>query len=271
MTKTKMSGAFSAVLISVALLIAAGCQTPQPSAGQTAAPDRPLIGITSVYKIDKADSPVVSCSFAYVRAVAENGGTPIILPALADDALIRHYVQALDGLVLIGGADVPPQTYGEEPHPTTRVMPLERFSFESRLIDAWLASGKPTLGVCLGMQFANVISGGSLTQDIPSQIGTTIRHRPSGWHRVDIDPESHLAIILAANTAEVYSNHHQAVKDLGKNLKIVARSPDGVPEALERTDGPFGLFVQWHPEAMADTNPRHRNAIYGTLIRAATK
>ena len=92
------------------------------------------------------------------------------------------------------------------------------------------------------MQFANVISGGSLTQDIPSP--DRHNHPPSPpAGTVSTSTRKPSAIILAANTAEVYSNHHQAVKDLGKNLKIVARSPDGVPEALERTDGPFGLFA----------------------------
>jgi len=243
----------------------AGCQTPPPPSSSA----RPLIGVTSVYKADD-DSRAAWCSFTYIRAVAENGGTPVILPAVTNDEIIRQYVQTLDGLVLVGGADIPPQTYGEEPHPTTEVMPVERFNFESKLIAAWLASGKPTLGVCLGMQFTNVVSGGSLIQDIPSQIGATVRHRPGAYHRVDIDPQSHLALILAANSAEVYSWHHQAVKDVGKNLKIVARSADGVPEALERTDGPFGLFVQWHPESMTKTNPQHRNAIYRALVRASS-
>jgi putative glutamine amidotransferase len=259
---------FRTTLITLIVVIAiTGCRTVPPPAPSSSSP-RPLIGVTSVYKTRDADaSRAVWCNFDYIAAVAENGGTPVILPTLADDATIRQYVQLLDGLVLVGGEDVPPQVYGQEPHPTTEVMPQERFNFESKLIAAWVATGKPTLGVCLGMQFTNVVSGGTLIQDIPSEVGTAVRHRGKDtYHRVDVDPESRLALILAANTASVYSSHHQAVKDLGKNLKIVARSPDGVPEAAERTDGPFGLFVQWHPEAMTDT--AHRDAIYGALIQA---
>ncbi|MBE0535686.1 MAG: gamma-glutamyl-gamma-aminobutyrate hydrolase family protein [Phycisphaerae bacterium] len=254
-------------LVALILLTAlSGCKTPTKP--PPSAPARPLIGLTSVYKTaENGASAAISCTFTYVAAIAENGGTPVILPTCLDDEIIRQYVQILDGLVLIGGDDIPPQVYGQEPHPTTKIMPQQRYDFESKLIAAWLATGKPTLGICLGMQFTNVVSGGTLIQDIPSQIGASVNHRGKGaHHRVNIDPESHLALILGAHTANVYSHHHQAADEVGKNLKIVARSPDGVAEAAERTDGPFGLFVQWHPEAMAET--AHRDAIYGALVDA---
>jgi putative glutamine amidotransferase len=147
-------------------------------------------------------------------------------------------------------------------------MGRERFDFESKLIPLWFETGKPTLGVCLGMQFTNVLHGGSLIQDIPSQVGTEVNHRGKhDYHVVNIEPDSRLAGILSADEARVYSNHHQAVKDLADGFRIVARTADGVPEAMERTDGRFGLFVQWHPELMKkDTS--HRDAIYGALVRA---
>jgi putative glutamine amidotransferase len=170
----------------------------------------------------------------------------------------------LDGLVLVGGDDIPPSAYGQKAHETVKIMSTQRYNFDKSLISLWWARGKPLLGICLGMQFTNVVAGGSLVQDIPSQVGTTVKHR--GYHNVTIDPKSSLAKILGAEHAYVYSNHHQAVKDLGKNLKIIARSEDGVAEAMERTDGKFGLFVQWHPEV--SDNPDHRKAIYGALVRA---
>ncbi len=95
---------------------------------------------------------------------------------------------------------------------------------------------------------------------------TKVKHRE--YHQVKIDPESSLAKILGATEPSVYSNHHQAVKDVGKNLKVIARSEDGVVEAMERIDDGFGLFVQWHPEQT--DNIEHRNAIYGALIKACT-
>lgn len=251
------------ILLLTVLLTAQGCGQAPPQASP-----RPLIGLTSVYKNPDSDAPAtISCTFTYIAAIAENGGTPIVLPTISDDAIITHYIQIIDGLVLIGGQDIPPQLYGQEPHPTTVIMPIQRSDFESKLIAKWLKTGKPTLGICLGMQFFNVVAGGTLIQDIPSQVGQNVIHRgKNAHHTVKIDPSSRLAAILASETAQVYSSHHQAIKEVANNLKIVAHSPDGVPEAAERTDGPFGLFVQWHPEAMKDT--AHRDAIYGALIQA---
>jgi putative glutamine amidotransferase len=225
-----------------------------------------VIGITSEYQFDeKKNSANTLVDFAYVRAVAENGGVPVILPTVDSEEIIRRYVQDLDGLVLVGGDDIPPAAYGQQPHETVKPLLAQRYEFERRLIAQWLASGKPILGVCLGMQFTNVVSGGSLIQDIPSQVGTKVKHRE--YHLVEIEPGSSLAKILGRTQASVYSNHHQAVKDVGSGLKVIAHSEDGVVEALERVGGGFGLFVQWHPEQMDDK--QHRDAIYGALVRAS--
>ena len=248
-----------------ALVFCMGCHT-------SGIRQRPIIGITSVYKIDseKKTAPSVSVCFSYVRAVLESGGVPVILPTIDSEEAMRRYVDELDGLVLIGGDDIPPSVYGQEPHETVRVMTRQRYDFESELIPLWLAAGKPVLGVCLGMQFTNVASGGSMIQDIPSQVGKKVSHRcKAELHSVRIEPGSKLRKILGSDEAMVFSNHHQAVRDIGRNLRVVARSPDGVVEALERVDGGFGLFVQWHPEVMK--NAAHRKAIYGAMIRACLK
>ncbi len=243
------------------LWMAAGCQQAQTSSG-------PLIGITSVYEPAQKDkSAQTSTPFAYAQAVAENGGVPLVLPTIDDERILQAYLEDLDGLVLIGGDDIPPEAYGETPHETVKPLTTQRYEFERKLIARWLASGKPVLGVCLGMQFTNVVSGGTMIQDIPSEIGKTVDHRK--YHRVVIDKRSVLADILGADEAMVFSSHHQAVDSLGKNLRVIARSEDGVAEALERTDGRFGLFVQWHPEAMTDH--AHRDAIYDALIQACAR
>lgn len=248
----------SLVLISVCF----GCQ------GNNSSP-QPLIGITSVFQVDKdSGSASAVAGFDYVKAVAENGGVPVILPTITDEEILLRYVEELDGLVLIGGDDIPPDAYGRQPHETVKVMPEQRYDFERQLIPAWLSSGKPILGVCLGMQFTNVVSGGTLIQDIPSQVGTEVVHRRK-YHRVRIEPNSSLEKFLDNEEAMVYSNHHQAVDKLGQNLKVIAHADDGVIEAAERVDGGFGLFVQWHPESMSDT--AHRDAIYGALVRAAAQ
>ncbi len=236
---------------------------------QSSSADRPLIGITSVYKVNQ-DNDLYSkttAGFAYVRAVSQCGGVPVILPTIDDEENICQYIDRLDGLVLIGGADIPPEAYGQTPHKTVAVMTDQRYQFENRLIPAWLKSGKPTLGICLGMQFTNVVSGGTMIQDIPTFVHDNLTHRGNqAYHEVTIEPDSTLYSILKSDRASVLSNHHQAVDKLGKNLRVTARAGDGVIEALERTDGPFGLFVQWHPELMDDIE--HRNAIYSALIEA---
>lgn len=226
----------------------------------------PIIGITSVYRADEdTGKEQTFVNFAYVRAVAENGGAPVILPTIDNETILQRYLEELDGLVLVGGADIPPSAYGEEPHATVMELTSQRYNFERKLIAKWFESGKPMLGVCLGMQFTNVVAGGSMIQDIPSQVGVKVGHR--GYHEVEIEPDSSLAKILGTEKASVWSNHHQAVRDIGNGLRIIAHSEDGVVEALERIDGGFGLFVQWHPEQMDDK--QHRNAIYGALVKAS--
>ena len=251
------------LLLSLVLISAfCGCQDNNSSS-------RPLIGITSVYQVNENTGSITTAtSFDYVKAVAENGGAPVILPTISNEEILLRYIEELDGLVLIGGDDIPPDAYGRQPHETVKVMPQQRYDFERRLIGAWLSGGKPVLGVCLGMQFTNVVSGGTLIQDIPSQVGPEVTHRRK-YHRVRIEPDSSLRKILDNKEAMVYSNHHQAVDKLGKNLKASAYADDGVVEAAERIDGGFGLFVQWHPESMSDTV--HRDAIYGTLVREAAQ
>lgn len=227
--------------------------------------DRPLIGITTVFDEKREVSEV---HISYVEAVLRSGGIPLVLPPIDSTEAVDRYIEELDGLVLVGGRDIPPSMYGQEPHETTEVLPERRTRFDSVLIVRWMASGKPVLGVCLGMQFTNVVMGGSMIQDIPSLVGSDVNHKKV-YHRVTIMPDSTLARLLGAETAMVYSSHHQAVDRIGDGLRPVARADDGVVEALERTDGGPGLFVQWHPEAMTDKDPGHTNAIYGYLIHLA--
>ncbi|MBN1846916.1 MAG: gamma-glutamyl-gamma-aminobutyrate hydrolase family protein [Sedimentisphaerales bacterium] len=258
------------------LVAGAGCQSPADL-------PKPLIGISSVYRPardaqptppDCPEQPALAAAsvvpYAYIEAVSESGGVPVLIPSLADKTLVERYLALLDGLVLIGGADIPPAAYGQTPHSSVEEVPPLRFAWESRLAERWYESGKPLLGVCLGMQLTNVVRGGTLIQDIPSQVGTMVVHRGDAVrHKVIIEPDSRLYQILQRGEARVYSSHHQAVAALGAGLRIAARSADGVAEALERTDGPFGLFVQWHPEAMNDAG--HRRAVYGALIDACRR
>ena len=205
--------------------------------------DAPLIGIASL------------TNDTYVQAVKKAGGVPIVLPnGDGSSDKIAEYLELLDGLIMPGGADIPPSEWGEEPHPTTRILEDNRYLFEKALITAWIKkTDKPLLGICLGSQWINVVHGGSLIQDIPSKFG--VNH----WevtHQVTLESNSRLSKIFGETELVVNSLHHQAVGRLGEGLRLVAKSPNGIIEATETIDPDrFLIGVQWHPERMAPTDP----------------
>lgn len=219
--------------------------------------DAPLIGIASL------------TSENYIRAVRESGGIPIVLPN-TDGSVERvdDYLALLDGLLMPGGADIPPSEYGEEPHETVELLDDARFHFEKALITAWMQkTDKPLLGICLGSQWINVASGGSLVQDIPSEFN--VNHRDTD-HLVTIEPDSRLSRIFGATEVEVNSWHHQAVRKLGEGLRVVAKSPDGIIEATETTDPDrFLIGVQWHPEKLMPDNTTQAKLLEAFVEAAA--
>ena len=205
--------------------------------------DAPLIGIASL------------TNDTYVEAVQKAGGVPIVLPnGDGSSDKIAEYLELLDGLIMPGGADIPPSEWGEEPHPTTRILEDNRYLFEKALITAWIKkTDKPLLGICLGSQWINVVHGGSLIQDIPSKFG--VNHR-GVTHQVTLESNSRLSKIFGETELVVNSLHHQAVGRLGKGLRLVAKSPNGIIEATETIDPDrFLIGVQWHPEEMAPKDP----------------
>lgn len=238
--------------------------------GMLSASERPRIGITCSFSQEK-----IQLNHDYIKAVVDNGGIPVMLPPTLEDEVIAGYVEMIDGAVFTGGYDIPPEYYGQKQHFTTKVMDSLRFGFEQKFVKAFLDSGKPTLGICLGMQMANVVSGGTMYQDIPSLIGKKVCHRNgemyTNFHAVGISRFSMLEKALGTTSTRVISRHHQAVDKVGKNLAVSARSSDGIIEALERNDGHFGLFVQWHPESMQYADSNHTSRLFAALIRAASR
>lgn len=213
--------------------------------------------------------PGMVIPMTYVDAVKEAGAIPVVVPPLPDTDTMAMYVARLDGLVLIGGRDIPPDAYGEEAAPQVVPMERQRWDAESELLRQWLATDKPVLGICLGSQVANVVQGGTLIQDIPTEVGEEVSHREPGgaWHKVTIDDESQLHEILGESEVVVWAQHHQSVDEIGDGLVVVAHSDDGVIEAMEMKDKPFAVFVQWHPERMEGTD--HRSRIFQALADAA--
>lgn len=236
--------------------------------GSAFAEARPLIGITPSFA-----SNSIQLNYDYVAAINENGGLAVILPPTTSNEIIESYVKMLDAAVFSGGPDIPPEFYGQLPHPTTQPMESLRFEFEKRFIKAFIDSGKPVFGICLGMQFSNTVYGGSMLQDIPSMVGKTVRHRngemSTNFHQVGLARGSRLAAILGRSTVSVISRHHQALERIAEPFVVVARSRDGIAEAIERRDGSFGLFVQWHPESHKDADPEHRNRLFSALVEAS--
>lgn len=234
--------------------------------------ERPLIGVTSVFQSSKNDTVGrAATNMSYVNAVLESGGVPLVLPPVRSEAAVADYLAVLDGLVLVGGMDIPPHSYGEKADATVDSMSAKRFWFETRLIKSWIEkSNKPLLGVCLGCQFTNVMSGGTLIQDIPSEIGATVVHRQKGGarHAVTLEKSTRLHSILGVDTLTVNSYHHQAVDKVGANLVVAAHAPDGVIEALEWPGERFGIFVQWHPERMP---LEHRRKIFAAFLHACSE
>jgi gamma-glutamyl-gamma-aminobutyrate hydrolase PuuD len=194
---------------------------------------------------------------SYVDGVAHAGGVPVLLPPLAADGPSTSVVsdgavaavQALDGLVLSGGADVDPARYGEQRQSRTVTSP-ERDGWEFALLRAALELGTPVLAICRGMQLLDVACGGTLHQHLPDAVGHD-GHRPGlgeyGRSSVRIAPASRLAGILGTEI-EVSCHHHQAVRDLGDGLVATAWTDDDTVEAIEHSEHDFVVGVQWHPE-----------------------
>jgi putative glutamine amidotransferase len=232
---------------------------------------RPIIGITIGYSHQNHE--FFTLRDDYVRAVETAGGLPIVLaPGRAEDA--PDLLSRIDGLLMTGGADVDPGLYGEEPHETvTRIIP-ERDAFEIGLCREILRKDGPLLAICRGHQVLNVATGGTLVQDIPSQISGAKDHDPDAerWetaHKVRILPGTRLREILGTETIDVNSFHHQAVRQLGQGLVVSASSTaDGVIEGIEMPGRRLALGVQWHPEAFWDRQEGFQ-PLFETLVKAS--
>lgn len=203
---------------------------------------------------------VHSISETYVRAIRVAGGMPILLPPTFDGPTRDGYIALVDGLLLSGGGDVAPAHFGEDPVPGLRDVDPLRDDFELRLCRAALEADKPVLAICRGAQVLNVASGGGMVQDIATSVPGALQHtqRAPGWHAshaVDLDPTSRLASIAGSDRIFVNSFHHQSASDVVEPFRAVAKTSDGVIEAIESTRHRFAMGVQWHPEHVADHDP----------------
>ena len=219
---------------------------------------KPLIGITTNQSRNANGQPIILLMQSYVNAVLLAGGVPILIPSsLADDGWEAVYSR-LDGILFSGGGDIGLEYSPGEPHPRIDDVDLLRDSIELKMVQSAASDGKPFLGICRGCQVMNVALGGNLYTHIPDQLPNALDHSYPGnmrtvlVHEVRIEEGSRIAEIFGEPVIKVNSLHHQGLKDIAPSLRAAGYAPDGLVEAIELHDHPFGLAVQWHPEWLTD-------------------
>ena len=236
----------------------------------------PIVAVTASTKVVN-DSSKVTVNRPYTDAVLAAGLIPLVVPPMSEQAAMA-ILDSVRGLVLTGGEDVDPAYFGARRHPATGPANDLRDQIELALAREAAARKIPTLAICRGVQVLNVALGGTLVQDIPSELKTAIEHdaesaRSSRVHAVEVDVGSRLAGIIGSRRIATNSFHHQSVDRLATGLCTVAKSPDGVVEAVECADRAWwAVGVQWHPEeltATAEDWDRKLFAAFADAVRAS--
>lgn len=236
----------------------------------------PFVIVTATTEVIRGVSRV-RVNESYTNAIAAAGMLPVVLAPL-DAALAVSSLADVAGLVLTGGEDIDPAEFDQVPHPATGEPHRLRDSYELALARAACDQRIPTLAICRGAQVVNTALGGTLVQDIPSQRSNAGEHDPAGKrgervHAVRIEPDSLLADVVGARSITTNSSHHQAVDRVADGLRIVARSDDGIVEALEPSDSAWWMIaVQWHPEELTATPEdwdRRLFAAFADAVRTA--
>ncbi|WP_373895292.1 gamma-glutamyl-gamma-aminobutyrate hydrolase family protein [Virgibacillus natechei] len=232
---------------------------------------KPLIGITSSMEIDQSHYAVTNRN---VKAIMLAGGMPVMLPYFIEKEDVDQIANQIDGLYATGGYDIDPTLFGEEPHQQLGTIIPARDESEIALMNELLERGKPILGVCRGAQTLNIAAGGDMYQDIYTQINQELLQHSQkapldhGSHFVYVQEGSLLHQLTGSASFRVNSLHHQANRDVSGSFQISGKASDGVIEAVESTEHPFALGLQWHPEAMAESGDLVSLRIYEGFIAA---
>ena len=244
---------------------------------------RPLIGISTqtMHSIDGIPEGLPSSwmmNQRYIQAVAEVRGAPVMIPLLDQDLeTLRSIYQSLDGVLIPGGVDMDPHTFGEGRGARLGRIDPARDAVELTLSRWAVEDKKPLLGLCRGSQVINVALGGTLYQDLEAEFPPAIKHDyfpTAGYsrdylaHPVSVVASSRLGGILERSEVQVNSMHHQGIKQLAPGLVVSALAPDGLIEGIESSNGHFMIGVQWHPESLVENDPGMRR-LFSSFISAS--
>ena len=235
----------------------------------------PIIGLTTNRLASTNPlAPNHGVSEAYIKAVYNAGGLPLLIPLGLPEHDWQALAARLDGILFTGGSDLDPAIFNGTPHPRVYDVDSQRDSLEIALVRRAAETGQPFLGICRGAQAVNVALGGTLYTDIADQVPGALRHdwypdipRDYRAHPVTLAPSSRLAGILGTTQPQVNSLHHQGLQHIGAGLAVTGHAPDGMVESVELPGHPFGIAVQWHPEWLQD-DPAMR-ALFRAFIEAA--
>lgn len=224
---------------------------------------KPIVGISPLYDVEKRG---LWMRPGYLDVLYACGAIPLVLPFDSDAVDVEQVLSLCDGLILTGGPDVEPRWYGEETMPECGEIQTFRDELEFRLLDKALEGNMPVLGVCRGEQLLNVFCGGTLYQDLATQLPNTINHAMEPpfevpCHKVVLEKDEPLHVLLGVDEIPVNSIHHQAVRDVAPTLVPLARSLDGVIEGVWMPGMRFVWGVQWHPEWIWDVDRRQRQIV----------
>ena len=233
---------------------------------------KPLIAVSAQTALTNTkyygEQRVTSLYDLYVRSITAAGALPVVLP-LSDPADVPELLERFDGLLLPGGGDIDPSSYGQTPNADTLygIRP-EADLFETALVQEAARHRMPVLGICRGLQVINVAFGGTLHQDLPDHPQDLVGRAFAGHYRTKVEPGTRLHDVVDSTELVINSLHHQGIKDLGRGLRVAATATDGVIESIESIEPTWDLLaVQWHPECLrAD----HSAALFDWLADAAT-
>jgi putative glutamine amidotransferase len=236
----------------------------------------PIIGVTTYQGKDNINLPIVALLRAYVDALVQAGGVPLLIPSNLTNEIRRELYRRLDGIMFTGGGDIALDRFSGEPHARVDDVDPERDSTELSLLDTLVQDEKPFLGICRGLQVINVGLGGTLYTNIEDQLPDALKHDyypdfPRNYlaHEVKVVGGTRLMNILGETDLSVNSRHHQGAKDIPAALKPAAYAPDGLVEAVELPNHPFGIAVQWHPEWLPDQPATQQ--LFRSFVEAASR